>query len=66
MCMSATAPPEGHLAWGDGTLPLAQHIRALEAGGYTGDYSFEFVSQAYWLDPRAPLERARAAMLRAA
>ncbi|MCA1286977.1 sugar phosphate isomerase/epimerase family protein [Salipiger bermudensis] len=58
--------PEGHLAWGDGSLPLAQYVAELEAADYQGDYSFEFVSQAYWLDPRTPLESARAAMLQAA
>lgn len=51
--------PEGHLAWGDGTLPLAKYIHSLEKSGYTGNYSFEFVSADYWLDPRTPLARSR-------
>ncbi len=55
--------PEGHLAWGDGTLPLANYIHCLEKSGYTGNYSFEFVSADYWLDPRAPLAHSRSELL---
>lgn len=49
--------PEGHLAWGDGTLPMAQYLVSLLDGGYEGSFTFELVTQAYWLDPRSPLER---------
>ncbi|MGV0817502.1 sugar phosphate isomerase/epimerase family protein [Martelella sp. AMO21009] len=55
--------PEGHLAWGDGTLPLAEYIHSLEKSGYTGNYSFEFVSADYWLDPRTPLAHSRSELL---
>lgn len=49
--------PEGHLAWGDGNLPLADHANELRAEGYRGTYAFEFTTQAYWLDPLPPLAR---------
>jgi len=55
--------PEGHLAWGDGTLPLADYIHSLEKSGYTGTYSFEFVSPDYWLDPRTPLAHSHTELL---
>ncbi len=49
--------PEGHLAWGDGNLPMGDYLNALLDGGYEGSFTFELVTQAYWLDPRAALER---------
>lgn len=49
--------PEGHLAWGDGTLPMGDYLNALLDGGYEGSFTFELVTQAYWLDPRSALER---------
>lgn len=49
--------PEGHLAWGDGALPMREHLDALLDGGYAGSFTFELVTQAYWLDPRSALER---------
>ena len=49
--------PEGHLAWGDGNLPMDDYLNALLDGGYTGSFTFELVTQAYWLDPRSALER---------
>lgn len=58
--------PEGHLAWGDGNLPLSDYIRTLLSSGYQGDFSFEFVSQSYWLEPREPLASSRAFLLHAA
>jgi protein FrlC len=49
--------PEGHLAWGDGNLPMGDYLNALLDGGYAGSLTFELVTQAYWLDPRSALER---------
>lgn len=49
--------PEGHLAWGDGALPMDNYLGALIDGGYEGSFTFELVTQSYWLDPRSPLER---------
>ncbi|MDB5474107.1 MAG: hypothetical protein JWP99_1410 [Devosia sp.] len=49
--------PEGHLAWGDGNLPMGDYLNALLDGGYDGSFTFELVTQAYWLDPRSALER---------
>lgn len=49
--------PAGHLAWGDGGLPLDEYLRALDVGGYAGHITFElFGDGSYALDPRTPLE----------
>lgn len=53
--------PEGHLAWGDGTLPMGDYLNALLDGGYEGSFTFELVTQAYWLDPLSALARSLAA-----
>jgi protein FrlC len=47
--------PAGHMAWGDGNLPLDQYIAELAAGNYQGYFSFELVGPRYWLDPLKPL-----------
>lgn len=49
--------PAGHMAWGDGNLPLDTFISELAAGDYTGYFSFELVGPRYWLDPIDPLRR---------
>ena len=51
------ATPNGHLALGDGTLPLGEYIDALESGGYGGFYSFEITDPSYRLDPAAADEK---------
>lgn len=54
--------PAGHLAWGDGELPLADYFRDLVAQGYEGRMTFEiFGDGSYALDPRPVLERCLAA-----
>ncbi|MCJ8520327.1 protein FrlC [Pseudorhizobium tarimense] len=44
--------PAGHLAWGDGNLPLDEYIAALGAHGFAGTLTFEpFGNGSYSLDP---------------
>ncbi|MFV0131957.1 sugar phosphate isomerase/epimerase family protein [Streptomyces sp. HMX87] len=57
--------PAGHLAWGDGDLPLSDYLRSLERQGYDGWMTFElFGDGTYALDPRAAVERCDAAVRR--
>lgn len=44
--------PAGHLAWGDGNLPLGTYLEELAAAGYRGKLTFEpFGNGSYALDP---------------
>jgi protein FrlC len=44
--------PAGHLAWGDGKLPLDHHLGQLRAQGFAGTLTFEpFGNGSYALDP---------------
>jgi protein FrlC len=58
--------PDGHLAWGDGELPMERYLEEFAAGGFTGYLSFELIASRYWLDPKPPvqqsLKRIRAAL----
>jgi protein FrlC len=58
--------PTGHLAWGDGDLPLATYLEDLDDAGYEGFLSLETIADRYWLDPLPPVrqsfERITAAM----
>jgi len=55
--------PMGHLAWGDGELPLCDYLQALERHGYDGWMTFElFGDGSYALDPQAAVERCDAAV----
>jgi len=59
--------PTGHLAWGDGRLPLGDIVAALDARGYAGLATVElFGDGRYALDPRPPLERSLQAIAAAA
>lgn len=49
--------PTGHLAWGDGTLPLSTYLRDLAAADYAGFLSLETISDRYWLDPLPPVKQ---------
>lgn len=50
--------PAGHLAWGDGELPLDTYLDDLNAHGYTGRLTFEIFGDGnYALDPRTYLEQ---------
>lgn len=57
--------PNGHLAWGDGELPLGHYLEALGRHGYDGCLTFElFGDGTYALDPRPALDRCFAAVER--
>ena len=50
--------PAGHLAWGDGTLPLGDYLAGLDAHGFAGTLTFEpFGNGSYALDPVAVWRR---------
>lgn len=48
--------PNGHLAWGDGELPLSGYVQSLEDSGYAGQYTFELFGN-YANAPRDAIER---------
>lgn len=58
--------PDGHLAWGDGELPLERYLQEFAEGDFTGYLSFELIASRYWLDPLPPvrqsIERIKAAL----
>ncbi len=45
--------PRGHLAWGDGVLPLGQYVSTLEEMNYRGSLTLEITDSSYILDPAA-------------
>lgn len=49
--------PTGHLAVGDGELPLGDIVRRLSKAGYAGRFTFELFGSAYLPDPLSALER---------
>lgn len=50
--------PTGHLAWGDGELPLESYLAELDAAGYDGCFTFElFGDGSYAFDPLPALSR---------
>lgn len=58
--------PAGHLAWGDGELPLETILSALARHGYEGWMTVElFGDGSYAFDPRPALERSLGAVERA-
>lgn len=49
--------PAGHLAIGDGQLPLEFYVRELERLGYEGMISMEINDRAYYLDPDKAIQQ---------
>lgn len=47
------ANPAGHLAWGDGNLPLEDMLRCLNQYGYEGPIGLEITEARYFADPAA-------------
>ncbi len=45
--------PYGHLAWGDGTQPLAAWLKTLRDYGYGGILGLEITARRYYRDPAA-------------
>ena len=62
--------PDGHLAWGDGDLPMERYLDELADIGYIGHLGLEVINFQYWSDPTAALrqavERIRSALTPAA
>ncbi|MFM9372722.1 sugar phosphate isomerase/epimerase family protein [Streptomyces sp. Da 82-17] len=55
--------PMGHLAWGDGHLPLADYLTSFRRHGYDGHMTFElFGDGTYALNPRAAVEQCERAV----
>ncbi|WP_164730573.1 sugar phosphate isomerase/epimerase family protein [Pelagibacterium montanilacus] len=54
--------PAGHVAWGDGELPLAEYLRDLQSIDYKGYLSVEFAGPNYYMTPRVPVEQSRDAI----
>lgn len=48
--------PGGHLAWGDGNLPLSAYMETLEKYEYSGALSLEFTSSRYLEHPDRAVE----------
>jgi fructoselysine 3-epimerase len=48
--------PAGHLAWGDGSLPLENYVQTLIQCNYQGALTLEFTSSQYLLDPNEAIE----------
>jgi len=49
--------PTGHLAWGDGDLPLENYIATLAEYQYDGALTLEFTSAQYLQNPNAAIEK---------
>jgi protein FrlC len=49
--------PVGHLALGDGNLPLDLYLRELDKAGYDGMCSLEICDRRYYLEPKKALGR---------
>lgn len=56
-CHFIDGTPAGHLAWGDGALPMAQYLQELAQADYCGMLSLEFNAARYALDPAQPLRQ---------
>lgn len=55
--------PAGHLAWGEGRLPLAEILAALDRYGYQGHATIELFGDGHYaLDPRDAVERSLVAV----
>jgi fructoselysine 3-epimerase len=54
--------PTGHLAWGDGSLPLTHYLQVLSEANYAGMMSFEIFGAQYASDPGAAHERSLSAV----
>jgi protein FrlC len=55
--------PRGHLAWGDGVLPLQKYITDLEDIAYQDYLSLEITDSTYYLDPGSAEVRSLASLM---
>ncbi|WHY66445.1 TIM barrel protein [Neobacillus sp. SuZ13] len=49
--------PSGHLAWGDGSLPLEKYLKTLGDYNYNRALTLEFTSSQYLIDPNEAVEK---------
>jgi len=49
--------PEGHLAWGDGRLPLERFWNAVREADYSGSFGLELYDHKYYVEPGPVLRR---------
>ncbi|HIU33503.1 MAG TPA: sugar phosphate isomerase/epimerase [Candidatus Pullichristensenella excrementigallinarum] len=49
--------PGGHLAMGDGVLPMRRYLEELDAAGYQGYISLEVMNERYYRDPEPAIEQ---------
>ncbi|WP_144550469.1 sugar phosphate isomerase/epimerase [Bacillus sp. X1(2014)] len=49
--------PSGHLAWGDGSLPLEKYMKTLGDYNYNRALTLEFTSSQYLIDPNEAVEK---------
>ena len=47
----------GHLALGDGVLPLEQYLKELDEAGYEGYISLEVMNERYYFDPEPAIKQ---------
>jgi protein FrlC len=52
----------GHLAWGDGNLPLAEYLQVLETNRYAGFLTLEALNSRYIHDPDVALRKGVSAL----
>lgn len=50
-CHYVDGMPGGHLAMGDGVLPMRRYLEELDAAGYEGYVSLEVMNERYYYDP---------------
>ena len=49
--------PGGHLAMGDGVLPMRRYLEELDAAGYEGYISLEVMNERYYRNPNEGIEK---------
>jgi|SRR5699024_5658357 len=49
--------PDGHLAWGEGSLPLNDYIKELQNNEYNGYLTLELTSSRYYLHPNIAMDK---------
>jgi len=56
-CHFTDGLPGGHLALGDGVLPLEQYLKELDEAGYEGYISLEVMNERYYFDPEPAIKQ---------
>ena len=56
-CHFVDGMPGGHLAMGDGVLPMRRYLEELDAAGYEGYISLEVMNDRYYYDPEPAIRQ---------